>query len=67
MKRLDYILPMLVGVLAFGNFLWMMTIGFYTLSAVSFFVAMFALGIAMIEHRKYQEYLQADKFDDFDD
>lgn len=58
---------MLVGVLAFVNFLWMMKLEFYTLSGVSFLIAVPALGIAMVEHRKYQEYLQADKFDDFDD
>lgn len=49
MKRLDYILPMLVGVLAFGNFLWMLTLSYYDLAVGSFFVAIMSIGLAMIE------------------
>jgi hypothetical protein len=58
MKRFNYILPMLVGVLAFANFLWMMTITFYGLAGLSFFIAVFSLGIAIVEHGKYQNYLE---------
>lgn len=49
MKRFNYILPMLVGVLAFGNFLWMLKIPYYELAVVSFFVAIICIGIAKIE------------------
>jgi hypothetical protein len=52
MKKLDYILPMLVGVLAFANFLWMLKIQYYELATGSFFVAIMSLGLAMIEFDK---------------
>ncbi len=58
MTRFNYILPMLVGVLAFANFLWMMIIPFYGLAAFSFIVAVPSLAVAMVEHRKYQNYLK---------
>jgi hypothetical protein len=52
MKRLDYILPMLVGVLAFVNFLWMMMIPFYDIALVSLCMSMICIAIAIIERNK---------------
>lgn len=49
MNRFNYILPMLVGVLAFGNFLWMLSIPYYDLAIGSFFIAIMSIGLAMIE------------------
>jgi hypothetical protein len=49
MKRFNYILPMLVGVLAFGNFLWMLKIPYYDLAVGSFFVSIICIGLAKIE------------------
>ena len=49
MNRFNYILPMLVGVLAFGNFLWMLNIPYYDLAVGSFFVSIICIGLAKIE------------------
>jgi hypothetical protein len=53
MKRLDYIFPMLVGVLAFVNFLWMMSFPYYDIGLVSLCISMICIAIAIIERNKY--------------
>ncbi len=47
---------MLVGVLAFANFLWMIAIAFYGLATFSFFLSLTSLGVAMVELDKYRNY-----------
>ena len=54
MGRLDYILPMLVGVLAFVNFLWMMTMQYYDLGFVSMVLSGFCIIFAKMEHQRKQ-------------
>jgi hypothetical protein len=52
MKRLDYIFPMLVGVLAFINFIWMMSFPYYDIALVSLCISMLCIAIAIIERNK---------------
>jgi hypothetical protein len=52
MGRLDYILPMLVGVLTFVNFIWMMSFPFYDIALVSLIMSMLCIAIAIIERNK---------------
>ena len=52
MNKLNFIFPMLVGVLAFINFLWMINIPYYDLGVASFFVSIICIGIALVERDK---------------
>jgi hypothetical protein len=52
MQKLDYILPMLVGVLAFVNFLWMITIEYYQLAFVSIVISGFCIIFARMEYER---------------
>jgi hypothetical protein len=52
MKKFDYILPMLVGVLAFVNFIWMMSFPFYDIALVSLIMSMLCIAVAIIERNK---------------
>jgi hypothetical protein len=53
MNKLNFIFPMLVGVLAFVNFLWMMMIPFYDIAVVSLLMSMLCIAIAIIERNKH--------------
>lgn len=52
MNKLDYILPMLMGVLAFVNFIWMMTIPYYDIALVSLCLSFMSIAMAVIERDK---------------
>ena len=52
MQKLDYILPMIVGVLAFGNFLWMLTLAYYDLAFVSAVMSGLCIIFAKMEHER---------------
>jgi hypothetical protein len=52
MERLNYIFPMLVGVLAFINFIWMMSFPYYDIALVSLCISMICIAIAIIERNK---------------
>jgi hypothetical protein len=52
MNRLDYIFPMLVGVLAFANFLWMLTLQYYDFAVVSIVVAGACIILAKMEQER---------------
>jgi|LakMenEpi03Aug12_release.lakeMendotaPanAssembly.Ray.scaffolds.fasta_scaffold204562_4 hypothetical protein len=52
MNRLDYIFPMLVGVLAFANFLWMLTLQYYDFAVVSVVVAGACIILAKMEQER---------------
>jgi hypothetical protein len=54
MGKLDYILPMLVGVLAFVNFLWMMTLQYYDLGFLSIVISGACIIFAKMEHERKQ-------------
>ena len=52
MSKLNFIFPMLVGVLAFVNFLWMMSFPHYDIGLVSLCISMLCIAIAIIERNK---------------
>ena len=52
MNKLNFIFPMLVGVLAFVNFLWMMSFPYYDIGLVSLCISMLCIAIAIIERNK---------------
>jgi hypothetical protein len=52
MQKLDYILPMLVGVLTFANFLWMLSLHYYDLAFVSIVMSGACIIFAKMEHER---------------
>lgn len=52
MQKLDYIIPMLMGVLAFGNALWMLTFPHYDLAVVSFLLSGGCIIFARLEYER---------------
>jgi hypothetical protein len=52
MNKLNYIFPMLVGVLAFVNFIWMMSFPKYDLGFASLCISAISIAIALIERNK---------------
>ena len=52
MNKLNFIFPMLVGVLAFINFIWMMSFPYYDIALVSLCISMICIAIAIIERNK---------------
>jgi hypothetical protein len=52
MEKLDYIFPMLVGVLTFGNFLWMITLEYYDFAVVSIVVSGACIILAKMEQER---------------
>ncbi len=52
MQKLDYIIPMLVGVLAFGNALWMLTFPHHDLAIYSALLALACIALARSEYER---------------
>ena len=52
MQKLDYILPMLVGVLTFANFLWMLQLHYCDLAFVSIVMSGACMMFAKMEHER---------------
>ena len=52
MDKLDFIFPMLVGVLTFGNFLWMITLQYYDFAVVSIVVSLACIILAKMEQER---------------
>ena len=52
MKKLDYIMPTIVGVLSFGNALWMLTFPYHDLAVYSALLALACIALARSEYER---------------